>query len=348
MRLLIVTTGSTQLLYQLACIENLKFDEFKIDVIYNGLYRKSLEIFFKQLSNAKNYNFVDTLNFQIYPFKSKFGHSWFNQVSKLKLNKLIKKNYGLLRQFRNYEVLLIPVRVKMESDIPLITYLNPDQIFLTADGVFDDFPTRDLSQNDYSYLDDTLKKFPIKRRIYSPSYLKTDIVKIGNYVEINCNDIFKSVEQIALAKNFRKSYLDQKISCVILSQHFHLHENISYEDDINYYSSLIEHCLKKYDNKILFKPHPRDTQQKIAQLDELFGNKINIISEVYQSLPIEVFYTYFGKMNTVFFTGNSSAILFFKDKNETFSIKSSKYFNNSLNEKIKLFSEKYNIELIDL
>jgi hypothetical protein len=236
----------------------------------------------------------------------------------------------------------------MESDIILITYLKPRQVILTADGVFDNFPTRDFTQLEYSYLDSTLKKFPTNQEIYSPSYLKTDISKIGDYVEIKCDNIFNSVQNTELAKNFTRYYLDQKISCVILSQHFHIHEDISYDDDMNYYSSIIEYCLKKYDNQILFKPHPRDVEKKIFQLDKIFGDRIKIIAPTFQSLPIEVFGSYFESMSTVFFTGNSSAPLFYRDKNEVFSVMSNKYLSSQLNQKIQLFSDKYNTQLIDL
>ena len=347
-KLLIITSGPTQLIYQLSTLELLNETTMKIEIIYNGLHRDSLDVFFQQLSVIKKFKYLGNINFDIIPKKSKNKTRLFNKYTAYLLNREVEKKFPTLKKYQFVEMLMMPVRVKVDSDITLLTYLKPKQVVLTADGVFDEFPKRNFVRSHYNYLDNILKRFPINKKVYSPNYLKIDISKIGSYKEISVKNEFQSILKIKLAKDFKQRYLNKNISCVIISQHFHLHEDISFEDDIAYYESIINYCLDKYDYSIIFKPHPRDTNKKIELLKLKFKNKIMIVDSKYQSLALEIFHKEFFKINTHFLTGNSSAPLFFKKTNKIFSVKSKKHLSSNLNDKIKLFSKKYGIKLIEV
>lgn len=350
-KILIITSGSSQLLTQLSVLKKRNIDFSNVCLIYTGLYGASLETFFNQLSYKYGFEYIGQIQFDVYPVKlSKIEFFKFLLTKNFKrLESQIENRFPLLKKYRNYELVVVPVRVKVFEDTVLLSYLKPKEILYTADGVIDVLPPRNLNKLKYSYLKNTLTHFPLKSKVYSPNFLFKDISTIGNFEEVDIEKELKVVSEIELADKFNKLYLSQSISYVIISQHYHLHENISLENDILYYKQIIDYVLGLSGNsKVLFKPHPRDVTSKIETIQQIVNENVLVVSDELKSMPIEVFGNYFRENNTVFLTGNSSAPLYFKKSNNVIAICSEKHLHLTLNNRIKEFANKYNIDFINL
>ena len=348
---LIITSGSSQLITQLSVLKKKNIDFNNVYVIYTGLYSDSLDVFFNQISNTYGFEYVGQIQFDIYPVKLS-KKEFINYFFTKKFNRItssIQDKFPLLKNYRNFNLLLIPVRVKVFEDTVLISYLKPKDIIFTADGVIDVLPKRDLKGWQYYYLKNTITRFPLLAKIYSPYFLNKDITSIGDFEDINIEDVLRETRKLELAQKFEKLYLKDSLSHVIISQHYHLHEGISLENDILYYKQIIDYALKYSGNsKVLFKPHPRDIKDKIKALQLEVNENVIVVNDELKSLPIEVFGEYFRENKTVFLTGNSSAPLYFKTTNNIISVCSIKYLHEALNERIKEFAHKYNIDFINL
>ena len=351
MKCLIITSGSSQLVTQLSVLKKRNIDFSNVYLIYTGLQSGSLDVFFNQVSAQYGFKYIGQILFDIYPVKlskKEFLKYLFTKKFK-RLTSQIEDKYSLLKNYRNFQLVLIPVRVKVLEDTVLLSYLKPKEILFIADGVIDVLPSRDLNKLQYYYLKNALTRFPIKSKIYSPFFLNKDIATIGKFEKINIVDTLKEVSNIELAETFKKLYLNETISHVIVSQHYHLHENISLENDILYYKQVIDYALTHSGNsKILFKPHPRDVKSKIEKIQQLADQNVLVVNDDLKSVPIEVFGEYFREHKTTFLTGNSSAPLYFKKSNNVISICSEKHLHLALNERIKEFANKYNIDFINL
>ncbi|HEX9600247.1 MAG TPA: polysialyltransferase family glycosyltransferase [Mariniflexile sp.] len=351
MKSLLITSGSSQLIYQLSVLKNRVPNSNDVYVLYVGLFSESLDVFFSQMSKEFNFKYIGQIHFDIYPIKvskKEFFYYLFYRGFP-RLIKLVDNKFSLLKKFKSFDLIIMPVRVKMPADALLLSYLNPKQIIYVADGVIDILPNRNFKGWQYIYLK-YLKSFPIPNKIYAPSFLETDIKRIGKFKEVKIQQVLESLVKIQLAKQFESKYLKAIITHVVLSQHYHLHENIELKSDVSYYEQIINYALQNKNAKVLFKPHPRDLKEKIEIIKKLYrsNNNILIVDDEYKSLPIELFYKYFIINKTVFLTGNSSAPLFYKNTNKVFTICSHKNLTKELNNRIKDFAYNYNLENINL
>ena len=350
-KVLIITSGSSQLITQLSVLKNKAIDFNNVSLIYTGLFNESLELFFKQVSDLFGFTYLGQILFNINPIAlSKKDFFYYFLTGRFsRLFNLIEKKYPLLVDNRNFDLLIIPVRVKVFSDNVLLSYLKPKSVLLVADGVIDVLPERNFKNWKYYYLKKTLTSFPLSVNIYSPHFLKIDMTKIGVFKEVNIDEILKEICKIGLVSKFKKIYMNDSISHVIISQHYHLHEGIELENDILYYTQIIKYALENCGNsKVLFKPHPRDIKQKIEKLQCYDDQRLLVVDDELKSLPIEFLGNEIKQMQTVFLTGNSSAPLYFKKTNNIISVCSKKNLHVALNNRVKEFSNKYNINYIDL
>jgi len=350
--ILIITSGSSQLLTQIATLQLKKIETNDVSVLYNGLLRGSLETFFEQVSKTLGFNYVGQINFSINPEKAERNQTAISIIKKenKKLNKIIDKKFNILKKFKNYDLILIPVRVKVFSDIMLLNYLKPKKVIYTADGIVDELPKRNFKGLKFAYLKNHLKSLPIKDAIYSPEFLKKDIKELGVYKEVELKAVISNLSKINLVKGFKELYLKENVTYVIISQHYHLHENVSFENDLSYYKNMILKASNKLNKNsvILFKPHPRDLKEKINEIENFNLKNLKVVSDEFQAVPIEFFETEFLKMKTIFLGGNSSATLFLKKTNKVISLFSEKYLSKELNGRIKTFAKKYEVNILEI
>ena len=348
---LIITSGSSQLITQLSVLKKKRIDICDVYLIYTGLYSDSLDVFFNQMSKKYGFEYVGQIQFDVYPIplsKKEFIYYFFTN----KFNRLfnqVENKFPLLKNYRNFNLLLIPVRVKVFEDTVLLSYLKPKNIIFTADGVIDILPKRDLKGWQYIYLKHTITRFPLLDKIYSPYFLSKDIATIGSFEDINIEVVLSEVSKLELAKRFEKFYLNDSISYVIISQHYHLHEGIELDKDISYYKQIIEFALQNCDDsKILFKPHPRDIKEKIENLQLIADNRLIVVDDDFKSLPIELFGKQLKEKQVIFLTGNSSAPLYYNNSNKIISVCSQLNLHVALNNRIKEFTMNYNVEYMNL
>ncbi|WP_313113853.1 polysialyltransferase family glycosyltransferase [Aequorivita sediminis] len=335
---------------QISVLKKKGLDIKEAVVLYNGVYRESLADFFKSCSVLYGFTYLKDINFDIQP-RSLSVYDLFKKLvfNRCEIDKQIEDRFPILLSLRKIDVLITSIRVKMFSDIVLLSFLNPKRVVYTADGVIDFFPKRDFKRFNYLYLREYLKRFPIKEIVYSPFYLKNDVERIGVYKKIDCTPVFKEMLKLNLAKEFEYTFLKGKVGGVILSQHYHLHEGIAFEDDVNYYFQMIEFALKQdSEGVILFKPHPRDLNEKIERIKMFNNSRVLVVDDKFKALPIEVFSSYFKNDNTLFLTGNSSAPLYFKNTNRVISISSTIYLHKALRMRIQNFAHNYNIDYVEL
>lgn len=347
---LIITSGSSQLILQLAVFrkQETKFND--LFVIYNGVYRSSLDIFFSQASKLFGFHYLGMITFNMEP-KPLSRKQILKNLFFIKDNQIlnIEAIYPVLKDFKRVATLVTSVRVKVFSDIVLMSYLNPKKVLYTADGVIDFLPKRNFEKLRFLHLKGDLKRFPAKINIYAPYYLKNEVNRIGRYKEVSLNTVIKQAQGLKLVKEFKEKYLQKHVSYIVLSQHYHLHEKISFDADINYYANLIEYALKSSSHGVvMFKPHPRDIKEKVEFIQEKFKKRVLVVSDKFKSIPIEVFSEFFKISKTVFLTGNSTAPLFFKNTNKIKVATCSAYLHNQLNERIKLFSQMHELEITEV
>lgn len=347
MKLVIITSGSSQLLTQLAVLRE---DHRRIEdyvVLYNGVFRNSLDVFFNELSVIFGFQYLGSINFNINPKPLGFKSFVFPFLKKKMISE-IESQFPVLKKIRNPKKLLITVRVKMFSDIVLISYLKPKKVHYTADGIIDYLPERNFKGINFTHLSGDLKKFPIPSIIFGQKHLKEDIKTIGKFKEVSWDVIEKDVEQMNVVQEFKNEYFKTQISWVIISQHFHLHEKVSLDDDVSYWTRIINY-IRTIDKigLILFKFHPRDTEEKIRRIRDLDSNKVLVVHDKYQSLPLEIFSSFFKDCGTSFITGNSSGTLFFRENHKILAARIN-LFDESLNIRIESYAKKYNLQLIEV
>jgi hypothetical protein len=138
-KVLIITSGSTQLITQLSVLRKKDCNFNNIFLIYNGLFNESLDSFFNQIAEFYRFTYVGQILFNLNPIafsKKEFILYLFTNRNK-KLFYLIKKKFPILIRFRYPLILIIPVRVKMLADTMLLSYLKPKSILYVADGVIE-------------------------------------------------------------------------------------------------------------------------------------------------------------------------------------------------------------------
>lgn len=345
-KVLIITSGGSQLITQLAALAQLNLTEPIVHLLYNGVKRDSLNVLFQQIADHLGFFYIGQTNFDITPKKI----SYFSQLSialQLIANPVyltVTRKFPQLDKFKNADFIFVPLRVKMLSDIVLLSYLSGKKTIYSVDGVVDVKPLRSFDDIKYRYLHKYSGNFPLNELVFSPKYLQKETEKIGIFTEVNTWEVSESIKNIRLAKKFRQLYLDKDISHIIFSQHLSLSENVSPEYEIQFYQNIFNDLSNsKSKGTILFKPHPRDTKEKMDEIINLTNSDILIIEQEFQSIPIELFSNELSNMETLYITANSSAVLGFEKNDRIILYCSKKYLTIKLNRKIIDFSQKYNL-----
>jgi hypothetical protein len=352
-QILIITSGGSQLITQLSTLKSKvkNVNDFEITILYNGVYRKSLDLFFNEVASHFKYKYLGQMNFNISPVKLSNKNIITSFITKehFNIDKIIEGEFLFLKKFKNSYLIIIPIRVKMFADILLLNYLNPNNILYTVDGVVDELPKRNFSGFKFSYLRNNLKRLPIDGLVFSPKYLKKDANKIGIYNKVDQRGILKELAALPMVKMFKEKYLKSTIVHLIFSQHFSLNEDVSFVNEIEFYNRIITNICKTNDKDlILFKPHPRDTVEKIEAIEKLNIDKFVVVEEFLQAVPVEFFVEDFIKMNTMFITGNSSAPFCFEKNENIIAVNSEELFSESLNFKIKEYAICNKVKIIEV
>jgi hypothetical protein len=219
---IIFTSGGSQLLTQIAVLKakNYKLKDFHL--IYIGIYNTNLNAFFNEVSRFYNFLSYTHLEFNINPFEVNIKQVVKNILRNKRLFDFssIEKKFPQLVYFKNANTIIIPIRVKVFSDVLLMSYLNPKKTIFTIDGYVDLLPERKFKFSRYLYLNSELKDIPINNFVYSPDYLRNEAKKVGKYKEIKINDTISNFIKLDLVKDFEKLYLNRKIAYLFFSQHF--------------------------------------------------------------------------------------------------------------------------------
>ncbi|KAF2081171.1 polysialyltransferase family glycosyltransferase [Flavobacterium sharifuzzamanii] len=348
----IITSGGSQLIIQLATLKSeVKIVDQRIIILYNGVFRESLDQFFKEVAIFYNCEYIGQINFDFLPEQTSIKKllKEFMKKRRYSFDKEIINRFPILKSLHKADLLIIPIRVKMFSDIVLLSFLKPKKILYSIDGVIDVLPERSFGKFRFPYLKNYLKKLPINSSVFSPSYLIKDANRIGVYKEIDLKNTIIELSSLPLITSFKNKYLVENVNYVIFSQHYSLSEDVLFDNEIEYYKRIILWiCYLNKDNKILFKPHPRDTKQKIESIKNLNIGNLVVIEEYFQAVPIEFFIEEFNKMNSVFITGNSSAPLCFENNDKIISIFSKQLLSENLNSKIVEFAQSNNLKLSEI
>lgn len=349
-KILIVTSGGSQLITQLAVLKNhLNNYENDVFIIYNGVFRESLEQFFIEVATFYKYKYLGQINFDINPSQFEIRNLLTDLISNKfqKLNNFIANKFNILKENRNSDLLIVPVRVKMFSDIVLLSFLKPKKVIYIVDGVVDVFPKRNFNKFKFLYLKGYLKKLPLKSEVFSPSYLKNDCNKIGLYKEVDIFKVAKELSGLKIIDDFKNKFLSTQIDYIIFSQHYSLSEKVTLDNEIEFYKRIIENiCGLKC--KVLFKPHPRDTEEKIEAIRKSEIGNLLVIDEYFQGVPVELLIDELTTMDPVFITGNSSAPLCFEKNNRIISVFSNELLSVDLNSKIIEFASLNKLKLIEI
>lgn len=351
-RVLIITSGGSQLLTQITVIKNeMNINEVEIFILYNGVFRQSLEVYFNEVALFYRCKYLGQINFDISPEQIEIK----NLLKDLRykkfwnLNHFIESKFPELKNLRKMDILIIPIRVKMFSDIVLLSFLKPKKTLYTVDGIVDELPERNFNKLNFFYLKSNLKKLPLNSSVFSPIYLENDCNRIGMCKVIDLSPILKELTVLSIVKKLKEKYLLTKVDYIIFSQHYSLSENVNFDNEIEFYKRIITKvCVLKVNTRILFKPHPRDTKEKIDAIKKSDVNNVVVIDDFFQSVPVEFFIDEFIMMNSIFITGNSSAPLCFQNKDKILSVFSSELLSESLNLKITDFAIFNNLKLIEI
>lgn len=350
-KVLIVTSGGSQLLTQLSVLKTeVKIENSKISIIYNGVFRESLDGFFREVATFYDFEYLGQINFDISPsqvaiqktFRGFFFKNFYS------INIFIGSKFPLLKNFRKADLLLIPIRVKMFSDIVLLSFLRPKNILYTVDGVIDELPKRNFNKLKFLYLKKDLKVLPVSAFVFSPPYLKKDCNKIGIYKEVDLSNVLKELSVLPILKVFKEKYLITKVDYIVFSQHYNLSEDVTFDNEIEFYRRIITKLCHLEGGNILFKPHPRDTGDKIEAIKKLNIKNLMVIDEFFQAIPVEFFIEEFLSMNSIFITGNSSAPLCFQNNQSILSVFSNELLGKKINSKIKEFAFFNSLKLLEI
>ena len=226
----------------------------------------------------------------------------------------------------------------MPQDSVLLSYLLPNRVQYVADGVIDNIPYRNLKKHTPFILNRFLSKFPVNEKIYTPNHLVNDLKKVGKPHVIDLKTTLGEFSKIPLVVSYESWFLAEKPDAIIFSQHYSLTEDVSLDQEVNFYKAIGASLYRDGCKRILFKPHPRDLNEKIEVLKMRNDNLFIFQPQCFQGLPIEVLYNSIKKEEVICATGNSSAPLFFKSTNTVLTFSSKKYLSNELNLKISSFS----------
>ena len=352
---LIITGGGSQLLTQITTLKHLDIPTSGADVYYIGLPSGSLDTCMSQICQQFEMKYhghlVTPPNYPGISFRTLIENL-------LKLNfslkpsrliwKIITRRFLHLRKISGKTV-LINVRHKCIEDIFLLTALKPKQCLLTADGLVHNLEKRNFSGFRWIGVDNTLAQFPLTTLIYTPEYLARETQKLGNagiLSDKSLTDTFDKAANIDLYNTLEKKVLNETTppQAIIFSQHLSLMEVCTEAEEIAFYEKLTERLLHETGGPVMFKPHPRDSRDKIEFFINHFKNKnVICLTPEQAALPIELCYRKLHSSKPLLATCSSSAPLALNPDLSDIRTYSSAQFSSKFQNEIREFSQSFKL-----
>lgn len=317
--LILITSGGSQLLTQIATCFELKMSLTKGVVVYIGDRSERLKPVLKEICSVFGLTYIGELPNLNWPIKLKKS-KWSLFYSKKKrvlnhghnLRDYILDRYSFLAEYQG-AILILPIRHKMFSDILLVHAIGPSKLILTADGVVNNPSSRSGSDKRLLGIDTPINKFPIEVPIYSPKYLFEENQKLGKVITLKdeiLNRVFEKATTSYFKDIFRNIFKDKKLDYIIFSQHLSLSKVCSDEEEQKYYRAIIRDLRRRDNCKIIIKLHPRETEEKVKGIinsgEDIFKD-IEIIPITMAPIPVELMMSFLKE--STFVTANSSAPL---------------------------------------
>ena len=354
---LIITSGASQLLIQIATLKFLNHNLNNFDIIYIGVEKQRLKKILNLIGVSCGMQFIGSIDNLDDPkpifcnpvVKLSFLKHLFYASSRKK--KEVESLFPILRKYRK-RIVVIPIRHKMIGDVMLLHYLEPSKTIITADGVVNTPKIRNIKALEWTFIRTKINELPITSPIYAPEYLAMETRKLGNYKAIPSNEINETLNRV------RNSFCDlnhqellniKPVKSIIFSQHLGISNVCSNEQEINFYVGVSNYLISKNLFPILIKTHPRDCKEKILKLTQRLkdiSDKVSISSPSVTAVPVELLNI--GIMTTHLITVNSSAPLTLSHLNSTFYCFYSRNFSQFHLSQIKLFAKSNNAKLIEI
>lgn len=350
---IIITTGGSQLLTQIACLRHLGKLLYKYEVYYLGIAVKELENLLSKICHQFHLTYKGRFPDLpiIYPvnFRNFFKPSTLKKlVVKNEIVNYLQDKVPLLREIKGNE-LVIPFRNKVIGDVFLLAALQPHTLLLTADGVINKINHRNVNHWRWYGIKTKINQIPVATKVYTPSYLAADNKKIGpiEVIPDSClYSIFNKVVALDIIASFKKKlFLNGPPKSIIFSQHLALIKACSETEELKLYKKIIHDLIEKGDAPIVFKPHPRETLAKSKRLSTYFSaysNQITFLSQKDQVIPIELFYTLFQEYLLKLITLSSSAPLSIRNASTELLVYTADFLPTNLKEEISNYAAKYN------
>lgn len=342
---LIITSGGSQLLTQIATCIELEISLEKVDVFYIGDKSERLKPVLVEICNAFSLNYIGELPNLRWPIELKESRRtifYFKKKSasnnSCELKKYVLNKFPFFSEY-NDAILILPLRHKMFSDILLVHGLNPSKLVLTADGVVNIPSQRSGFDKRLIGIDTPINKFPTKVPIYSPQYLCKENQKLGEVLPLKSetiNAVFIKATTPYFIEIFEEIFKHKESNYVVFSQHLSLSNQCSKEEEQKYYKAIINNLRKKSNCPIVIKLHPRETEEKVKNLLNSEGEvleNVQVIPIKYGAIPVELMMGYL--LDSILVTTNSSAPLAIRKGNKVICYSYSK------------FSDKYKKEIRD-
>lgn len=352
MKKIIITSGGSQLLTQIATLKHLNLPLEDYDVYYAGIYVEELETVLTSMCNTFGMKYegcISTL-LSLKPVRIRhllFPSAWRRLFSLKPMLGELTEQLPLLRHMKGTDV-VISFRHKMLADVFLLVGIQPASVILTADGVIDKPSCRNLNGWQWGKIRTPINQIPVSGKVYTPSYIEKDSTKIGAVEVIPDEILFDCFEKAR--KDEACSLLEKEISlykspkAVIFSQHLALINSCSESIELVYYRDIILDLIKSGQYPIVVKPHPRDTAIKFDLLKSLLAehqDKVVFLSKEASAIPIEVLQSYFQAIDVEFITASSSAPLSVDSKMSRITNYKADYLPQRLQKEIEDFSIKY-------
>ncbi|WP_167342349.1 polysialyltransferase family glycosyltransferase [Nonlabens sp. SY33080] len=314
---LIITSGPSQLMIQIAAISELNYKLTDFHVLYIGVEKHRLEAILKLMCRAFKMNFIGSIDNLDNPspvfHKPKFSLSFVKHLfyAPYRKSKEIGEIYPVLKNYRS-SVVSIPYRHKMKGDVMILHHLKPNKTIITADGVVNTPTKRYFGYWEWFFIKTDLNKIPTKTKIYTPKYLKEETLKLGPVVVLdvnNMNSIRNKIRNLFISNGNISSIDLRNYKAIIFSQHLALSKVCTEDEEVNFYLKIVDYFNSQNLTPIYFKPHPRDSGVKLNSLIEKFnrtGSRVDCSKLDIVAMPIELFQS---NDSTQLATANSSAPL---------------------------------------
>ena len=357
--LLVLTSGGSQLITQIAAMSESGIDFKGASVYYLGIKGGVLLPFLSELCTAagmcfmgempfryQSYRRTDLLRFQNLCVLLRRGRGYLRHIHET-LNPHLR-----LLQFRH---VILSVRHKMMMDPYLVTTLNPERVTFTADGVVDSVEGWSFSGLEGKFFCREIRSVPLKDEIYTPVYLSEDTSLLGAAHVIK-DDVMDSALELAgrtpLANRLHAVLAGRSgrpVDAIVFSQHLALSGICSEMDEIDYYAAIVRDLIKQGAASILIKPHPRDSHSKFSKLMkeiEAYSDRVFMLEESLRAVPIEVAKQYLQHNEVKLVTSTSSAPLGVRSGAGPVVCYDCSWFSDEFRREIKQFSERHLTKMI--